>query len=229
MKKLVLFVSILCLTIPTIFFAQAKPKSSQQYNFTEVWVWTYSNINGDKSEMAIYREPKTNYWLITPDDAGFRDADEMSLWFIVKPNGEVLQAYQNAENINSKPKLIKHQLILNKHTELPKYWMNTGKTRKYGDASMGIPIITGKEYKVNYTKSNDQSTFYIGITKADFESLALFNDLNIDAKLPIRFPTDLPGKYVVLSEYTVFSYGSSVKCDFKYITPTEYYIDLGGF
>ena len=227
MKKFALIVSILCFTVPTILFAQQKAESKPKYNFTEVWVWTYTDSDGDKSEMAIYREPKTNYWLITPDDAGFRDADEMSLWFILKPNGEVLQAYQE-ESINNNPKLIKHQLILNKHTKFPQHWKTTGKTKRYGDAIMGFPIITGREYKVNYAKTNDQSTYYIGTTKTDFSLLALFNDLNIDAKLPIRFPTDLPGKYVVLSEHTVFSYGS-VKYDFKYTSPTEYYIDLSQF
>ncbi|MEZ4890815.1 MAG: hypothetical protein R2779_09795 [Crocinitomicaceae bacterium] len=53
-----------------MYFSSAQ-KTSSTIKFSEVWVWEYVNIDGKKGEMAIYREPKLNYWLITPDDADF--------------------------------------------------------------------------------------------------------------------------------------------------------------
>lgn len=227
MKRFVKIVCIGFLLFPLFVVAQQKKtiKSTSQYNFSEMWIWEYTDANGKKGQMAIYREPKFNYWLLTPDDAGFRHTDEMTLWFILKPNGEVLQAYQDGE-MNSRKKLIKHQLQLNKKIKLPDYWKPTGKTKKFGNTFSGFPKITGKEYKISYRKTIEQPTFYLASTKVNFSVLSHFNDLNIDAKLPVRFPKDIPGNYVTLSEYSVFPGKSSVQYSFKYISQTEYYIDL---
>lgn len=217
------------LLFPLFIVAQQKKtiKSATQYNFSEMWIWECIDANGNKAQMAIYREPKLNYWLLTPDDAGFRETDEMTLWFMLKPNGEVLQSYQDGEK-NQRKKLIKHQLYPDKKAILPDYWKATGKSRYFGDTFSGFPKIKGLEYKVSYTKTNDKSTLYLATTKADLSMLSLFNDLNIDAKLPIRFPKDIPGNFIALSENTVFP-GGAVQYAFKYISQTEYHLNLSEF
>ncbi len=229
MNRFVKIIFIGFLLFPLSGVAQQKKtiKGNTQYNFSEMWIWEYTNANGKKAQMAIYRQPKLNYWLLTPDDAGFREKDEMTLWFILKPNGEVLQAYQDGEK-NSGKKLIKHRLYPDKKAKLPDYWKATGKSRYFGDTFSGFPKIKGLEYKVGYGKTNDKSTFYLATTKADLSVLSLFNDLNIDAKLPVRFPKDVPGNFITLCENTVFPSGA-VQYIFKYISQTEYHLNLSEF
>lgn len=217
------------LLFPLFVIAQQKKtiKSTTQYNFSEMWIWEYTDANGNKAHMAIYREPKLNYWLLTADDTGFREKDEMTLWFMLKPNGEVLQAYQDGE-MNSSKKLIKHHLQPHKKNKLPDYWKATGKSKYFGDTFSGFPKIKGLEYKASYEKTNDKSTFYLATTKADLSMLSLFNDLNIDAKLPVRFPKDIPGNFIALSENTVFP-GGAVQYNYRYISQTEYHINLSDY
>lgn len=224
------FVKIMFIVfLPILSLAAAKQKkvikSGSRYNFSEMWVWEYTDANGKMGQMAIYREPKLNYWLLTPDDGDFREMDEMTLWFMLKPNGEVLQAYQDGEK-NSRKKLIKHYLHPDKKARLPDYWKATGESKYFGDTFSGFPKMKGMEYKVSYQKTNllEKSTFYLAITKADCAMLSLFNELNIDAKLPVRFPKDIPDYFVPLSENTIFP-GGAVQYAFKYISQTEYYID----
>lgn len=226
MNRFFKIILIVFLLFPLFAVAQQKQaiKSTTQYNFSEMWIWEYSDANGKKAQMAIYREPKLNYWLLTPDDAGFREIEEMTLWFILKPDGEVLQAYQDGEK-NSRKKLVKHQLHPVKKNKLPDYWKATGKSKYFGDTFSGFPTIKGLEYKVSYTKTNDKSTFYLATTKADLSMLSLFNDLNIDAKLPVRFPKDIPGHFITLSEETVLT-GGNVRYNFISISQTEYEINL---
>ncbi|HRP90361.1 MAG TPA: hypothetical protein PKX92_09985 [Edaphocola sp.] len=222
MKRITNILLIVFLLFPLLVLAQRKKTTSQKLNFSEVWVWEYTDSKGTKAEMVVYREPKLNYWLLTGEAYG--QTDEMSLWFVLKPNGEVLQAYQDEES-NSSKKMMKHRLYPDKKTVLPSNWKTTGNTKKFGDVSLGFPKFTGKEYKVSYGKTNEQSMFYLAATKADFSSLALFNDLDIDAKLPIRFPKDIPGNYIVLSEITKIQH-NVISYSFKYISYSEFHINL---
>lgn len=185
-KRVLLFILALCFWVN---FSSAQ-KTSSTINFTEVWVWEYVNIDGKKGKMAIYHEPKLNYWLITPDDAGFRDKDEMSLWFLIKPNGEVLQAYQDAEH--SSKRIIKHQLPLYVKSKLPSNWKTSGKSQLFGDKQTGFSEMEANEYQIEYGKTSEKTTIYIAKTKSEAWVLSFFNDLLIEAKLPIQFPRDLP-------------------------------------
>lgn len=199
-------------------------KNTTKYNFSEMWIWEYTDASGKKAQIGIYREPKLNYWLLTPDDAGFREVDQMTLWFILKPNGEVIQAYQDGE-INSRKKLIKHSLHLDKKVKLPDYWKATGKSKYFGDTFSGFAKMKGTEYIISYEKTSEKSTFYLATTKTNFATLSCFNDLNIDAKLPIRFPQDIPDNFITLSEEPVLASGN-VRYNFKSISQTEYEINL---
>ncbi len=207
--------------------SSAAQKTSSTINFTEVWVWEYENLDGKKGEMAIYREPKLNFWLLTPDDAGFRDKDEMSLWFLIKPNGEVLQAYHAAEH--SLTQIIKHQLPLDAKSKLPNNWKANGKREYFGDKHSGFPRMKGIGYHIQYEKSNEKTNIFLAHTKAEAWVLASFNDLNIDAKLPIQFPKEIPKNFVSVKELTEFSGGDSVQYRLKQISHTEYFIDLNEF
>ncbi len=198
----------------------------QSPHFSEVWVWEYTTTDGQKAEMAIYRAPQLNYWLLTNEAYGL--TDEMSLWFIVKPNGEVIQAYQDPESIHSK-KLMFHRLSVVKKSKLPSYWKATGETRLFGDRSLGFPLWQGKGFQVRYLKSSDRSSFYLASTKADFALLSSFNSLDIDAKLPIQFPKDIPAHLITLSENTTFPGGNSIQYRFKYISQATYFIDVTEF
>ncbi|MBX9449755.1 MAG: hypothetical protein KL787_08585 [Taibaiella sp.] len=124
--------------------------------------------------------------------------------------------------------MIKHQLHPIEKTKLPDYWKATGNSKYFGDTFSGFPKMKGMEYKISYEKTDEKSTFYLATTKADCAMLSLFNDLNIDAKLPVCFPKDIPGNYVVLSEHSTSAKGS-VQCLLKYISQTEYYVDMNNF
>lgn len=221
--RVLLFSLVLCFL--GHFTSAQKPNST--IKFTEVWVWEYENADGKKGEMAIYREPKLNYWLLTPDDAGFRDQDEMSLWFLIKPNGEVLQAYQDEEHLSKK--IIKHQLPLDVKSKLPGNWKATGKYEYFGDKHSGFPLMKGIGYQIRYEKTNEKASIFLAKTKAAAWVLSFFNDLNIDAKLPIRFPKELTKNFVAVKELTKFSGGNSVQYRFKHISHSEYFIDLTEF
>lgn len=226
MNRFFKIIFIAFLLFPLFAVAQQKQaiKSTTQYNFSEMWIWEYSDANGKMAQMAIYREPKLNYWLLTPDDACFRQTDEMTLWFILKPDGEVLQAYQEGEK-SSRKKLVKHQLHPVKKNKLPDYWKATGKSKYFGDTFSGFAKIKGIEYIISYEKTSEKSTFYLATTKTNFAALSCFNDLNIDAKLPIRFPQDVPDNFITLSEEPVLASGN-VRYNFKSISQTEYEINL---
>ncbi len=214
-KHLILFSLIIFLFLHVACAQQ----QSTSISFSEIWVWEYEDTKGNKREMAIYREPKLNYWLLTPDDANFRDKDEMTLWFILKPNGEVIQAFQDAEMNNLA--VIKHQLSLKKITKLPKSWKPSGNVKSFGNTEYGFSTFSGKEYKIKYEKSDEKTSLFIGRSNADFSILALFNELNIEAKLPIQFPKNIPKNNITLLEHTVSS-NFSLKYQYKYTTPTNY-------
>ena len=213
-KRGLLFILALCFGCT---FSSAQ-KTSSTIKFSEVWVWEYVNIDGKKGEMAIYREPKLNYWLITPDDAGFREQDEMSLWFLVKPNGEVLQAYQDAEH--SSKRIIKHQLPLLVKSKLPSNWKTTGKSQFFGDKNSGFPMMKGIEYQIRHEKTDEKTIVFLALTKAETWVLSFFNDLDSDAKLPVRFPKALPKNFVAVKEVVEFAGGGSVQYHFKQISHT---------
>lgn len=202
--------------------AQRVGFNKAKINFTEVWVWEYTDINGNKTEMAIYREPKLNYWLLTSETYG--STDEMCDWIILKPDGICYFAYKNAE-LDAGKTLLKMKMDVPKIKTMPLYWRKTGKRKFFGDKSLGFPRFNGIEYTVSYLKTKEKSSFYLANTNADFMPLSYFNDLETDAKMPISFPKDIPSNKVVLSE-KAFGLKYSVGYSFKYISHTEYHINF---
>ena len=225
MKRAIIICMLAVALFPFFPTAQQKKAASTKYNFTEVWVWEYENKDGKTAEMAIYREPKLNYWLLTAEAYG--NTDGMCDWILVKPEGSCYFAYKDAE-IGSGGSLLKVELDLQQVKTIPAYWKAGSRYQKFGNAALGSPTFNGREYGCTYTKTQERSTFYLARTAAAFAPLAVFNELDVDAKLPIRFPTDIPGNYVVLSEHTSGA-GYSVRYRFKYRSHTEYRIDLGQY
>lgn len=216
---------IACVLLPLFVTARQTKTGRTQYNFTEIWVWEYKGKDGKKGEMAIYREPKLNYWLLTAEAYG--NTDDMCDWILIKPDGTYYFAYKDAE-LGGGRTLLKMKQELPKVKSIPAYWKTSAKQKNFGNVSMGFPVFKGKEYKVSYLKTRDYSTFYLAATKANFTPLSIFNKLDTDARLPIRFPKDIPGNYIVLSENAEFPNGS-VQYSFKYISHTEYHIDLSEY
>lgn len=225
MKRLTIISIIACTLLPLFVTAQQKRTGSTQYNFTEVWVWEYKGRDGKMGEMAIYREPKLNYWLLTAEAYG--NSDDMCDWILIKPDGTYYMAYKDAE-LGGGRTLLKMKQALPKVKSIPANWKASVKQKNFGNASMGFPVFRGKEYKVSYLKTNENSTFYLATTKANFAPLSVFNELDADAKLPIRFPKDIPGNFIPLSENTVFP-GGLIQYSFKYISYTEYHLNLAEY
>lgn len=215
---------IACMLLP-FFVAAQQTTTAKKYNFTEAWVWEYTNASGNTNEMVLYRDPKSNCWLLTAEAYG--NTDGMCDWILVQPDGTCYFAYKDAELDNS-GSLLKMKLRPENVKAIPNYWNTENRYRKFGNTAMGFAAFNGRAYQCTYTKTKEQSTFYLAKTAAAFAPLAVFNELDIDAKLPVRFPKDIPGNYVVLSESSSGA-GYSVQYRFKYQSHTEYYIDLAQY
>lgn len=199
---------------------------AQTVKFTQVWVWEYQNNlipetePGHKGEIAIYFEPTKNYWLFTAEAYG--TSGEMFNWIIGKPDGTYLIC--TADEFGKKT-ITKEKLQFPVNKTLPKHYQFTGKKKIFNQNQLGFPKIEGKEFKVNYTKTNDRSSVFAGNFKADFSPLYFFNRLNIEAKLPFRFPVDLPKNKLLLQEVGIVN-KAKLQLIFKEISNTEYFIDL---
>lgn len=228
MMKSAFLSTLVCFLATISVFAQKKTtRATSAIHFSEAWVWNYTNASGEKGSVMIYREPKSGSWLLTKDDAGLGKTDEMTRWFLLQPNGEILQAYDDPER-NGRLKL--HRLRWQKKAvaHLPGYYKPTGKTARFGTANWGYKPVRGRSYNIAYQKTNEKTTVYLADSTLDWSALFAFNSLDMDAKLPIRFPVDIPPKKIPLSEETTGA-GWRTGYTFEGISSTEYDIDLSVF
>lgn len=100
-----------------------------------------------------------------------------------------------------------------------------GLSKYFGEESFGFSKFTGKSYCVDYIKTNEKSIFFITDVEFNVAPLYVFNTLELEAKLPIDFPLHLPESMLVLSESTELP-DKEISYKFKYISPTEYFIQL---
>src|SRR5690606_20015195 len=185
MKQLLLLLAV------TLFFecTQAQTKSLKSIQFTQVWVWEYQNDlvaesePGHKGELAVYYQPRLNYWLFTAEAYG--TSGEMYNWIVGKPDGSYILCATDEFG---------KQVITKQNLEIP-----LNKTT-FNQNQLGFSKIEGREFKVVYGKTNDQSSVFVSDFKADFLPLYFFNRLNTEAKLPFRFPEDLPKQTLLLEE-----------------------------
>lgn len=201
-------------------------KEDQHLIFTEVWVWEYKNEwieegeSGYEGEVAIYFNREKNYWLFTSEAYGV--SGEMTDWVIGKPNGEYIS--KSTDEFGHKS-IHKDSIIFHNYDNLSEYLIPLGASMSYGNPEMGFPLIQGNKYKVEYLKTNDSTTLYLGETIVDMRPVYYFNQLISEAKLPMFFMTELPNNKIILSDFTISS-GHHINLEFKYISHTEYHIEL---
>ncbi len=150
MKSLAILSQIVYMLLSFSVVAQQKKAASTKCNFTELWVWEYKGKDGKTGEMALYREPKLNYWLLTAEAYG--NTDGMCDWILVQPEGICYFAYKDSE-IGSGGSLLKVKLDLQQVKTLPAYWKTGSRYQKFGNAAMGFSIFNGREYQCAYTKT----------------------------------------------------------------------------
>jgi hypothetical protein len=214
MLKKILFL----LLLPLVHYGQ---KNTKTMRFEEVWVWEYENLEGEKGEVAIYRNDKTGYWLFTPEAYG--TSGEMIEWIIGKPNGEYLMCYQDAE-LNSSLKYANFKVSFNPVTTLS--YKPLGKSKTFGTTDLGYSLISGNSFEKTYNKTVDKSLYYIGTyPKINMYPIYYFNTIGGDTVLPIYFPQDLPSSQIVLEEVSKVG-NKQMTIRFKFISSTEYYVEV---
>ncbi|EID75388.1 hypothetical protein [Imtechella halotolerans] len=201
----------------TVMIAQSK-----DLNFTEAWVWEYIDSTSIKQEMVLYREPKTGSWLFTSE--AFGSTCEMCNWLLFMPNGNCYISYFDPA-LNGIEKIIVLSYETPIYKAIPSNWEPTGLSKYFGEESFGFSKFTGKSYCVDYIKTNEKSIFFITDVEFNVAPLYVFNTLELEAKLPIDFPLHLPESMLVLSESTELP-DKEISYKFKYISPTEYFIQL---
>lgn len=194
--------------------------------FTEVWVWEYLNEwipkgePGHQGEMAIYFHPEKNYWLFTSEAYGI--SGEMTDWVIGQTDGKYIS--QNTDEFGKKS-IHKDSITFHNYENLNEHLIPLGTFTSFGNSDMGFPLIQGEKFNVEYLKTNDIATLYLGEINVDMRPVYHFNQLQTEAKLPVFFMTDLPKNQLILSDSTLSS-EKHINLKFKYISPTEYHIEM---
>lgn len=219
--------SLLLLILPFICSCtQAQIKTPISVHFTQAWVWEYQNSfipknePGHIGEIVVYFEPKLNYLLFTTEAYG--NSGEMYNWILGKPDGTYVLC---ATDEFGKQTITAQKLKFPLNGIMAKHYKPAGKKKVFNQNLLGFQKIEGKEYKVNYLKTNDQSSIFLGDVKANFLPLYFFNRLNIEAKLPFQFPLDLPKNKLLLQEIS-FVNRKKMQLVFKEISHTQYEIYL---
>lgn len=208
------------------YAALAQSSDTLVIKFTQAWVWEYQNDlidrdePGHQGEMVVYFDPDSNFWLFTGEAYG--TSGEMFDWVIGKPDGTYILS--TSDEFGSKA-IIQQQLEFPCAKNLPEYYIPTGKAKLFNQNKLGFADLEGKEFKIDYLKTLDQSADFIVEFEANFLPLYFFNRLDSEAKLPVQFPTDLPSDRLLLEENSLVG-GRKIHLRFKEISHTEYFIDL---
>lgn len=222
MKSLFLFPILLFFS----FCLFAQTASTQKIKFTQTWVWEYQNSlipknePGYAGEIVVYFEPKLNYWLFTTEAYG--NSGEMYNWILGKPDGTYVLC---ATDEFGKQTITAQKLKFPLNKIMAKHYKLAEKKKAFNQNLFGFQKIEGKEYKVNYLKTIDQSSIFLGDVRANFLPLYFFNRLNIEAKLPFQFPLDLPKNKLLLQEISLVN-RKKLQLVFKEISHTDYEIYL---
>lgn len=234
MYKIIYFLAAILLCSTNFSIAQGKNQNNQskkntspkkQYLFEEVWVWTYIDYDSNQKDFEAYRESKTGSWLLPK--TSLNEAGEMIEFIICHPDGTYYIAWQNAE-FQTQNTIQKQNIAFDKQTQIPDYLKKSSVTKSYGDPNLGYHKILGTSYKMQYEMMNGESTLFLAKENANFHPLYYFNQLDLEAKIPIYFPLDLPADILVLEEENTSS-NNNFKYKFKYISSTEYHVDLKNY
>lgn len=199
-------------------FGQSQTSKFEELHFSEFWVWEYPNEYGELQEFGIFRSPERNFWLLTLDSYGATDG--MTKWFLLKPSGQVVQSY--ASEHGGGDEYLQHRLPISRKQKLPNNWTRESDTKQFGTPEESFGIFEGRAY-TSTNMADLGSTFYFSPHEASFAPLAYFNDLEIDAKLPVYFSRNIPTNWIPLAQY----HGQRGKIfEFKGVFPTSYYIRI---
>lgn len=200
--------------------------TGQELSFPQVWIWEYTNEfipenePGHSGEMAVYYSPDKNYWLFTQEAYGI--SGEMTDWIVGKPDGEYIIVYTDE---HGKRQIEKQFITIHKTVRLNESFLPQKERMSFGNPVSGFPLIRGEKYLLTYLKTTDSSVFYIGDVNADLTPVYYFNQLNLEAKLPVYFPLDIPANKIILSDSTRSS-GRKISLRFRYISHTEYQVNM---
>lgn len=201
--------------------------NDSELHFTQVWVWEYQNEwipeneSGHKGEIAIYYHPEKDFWLFTQEAYGI--SGEMTDWIVGKPDGEYLIA---STDEYGKKRIEKLSITIPETDSLNVLFFPKKEPMSFGNPDLGFPLIRGEKYVLNYLKTLDKTTLYLGDVAVDLSPVYYFNQLDIEAMLPVDFLTNIPANKIVLSDSTTTS-GKNISLRFRYISHAEYYVHLG--
>lgn len=213
-------------TAPEKNSIRAKHNLRDHYNFTELWIWEYTDYYGEKGDVWVYREPESGYWLFTQDAYG--NTDGMSDWIMGLTNGTYLLGYVNPE-MGSKKQLMELKTSYEIDDELLKLWKKTNITAPFAQTAHSMRKFTGTAYEVSYPKLSDRSRIYLAETEVDFRPVYYFNTLDSDARLPIHFPLVLSKNQFALADSSVMGDGTMVTYTFKEVSPNQYHVQLNEY
>jgi len=221
-----LFLIPILLFFSSFAVAQTIYKDNMEFNFTQAWVWEYKNELipenefGHQGEMVVYFHPGLNYWLFNFESFG--NSGEMFEWILGKPDGTYLI---QAKDEFGKSIIWEEKLEFKEVKQIPEYYFETGQTKIFNQNELGFEPILGKEYQLNYEKTEEETCTYLAEFPQNFAPLYFFNQLNLGAKIPFNFPIDLPQNTLILEEETQTPNGR-ITMKLMMISNTEYQIDL---
>lgn len=218
--------------LPILLFFSSCTKSqvingdNTELHFTQVWVWEYKNElkgveePGYQGEIVVYFHPELNYWLFNFESFG--TSGEMFEWVLGKPDGTYII---HAKDESGKSIFWEEKLEFENLKKIPSYYKPSRDKEVFNQNDLGYEKLTGKAYQIHYEKTEEKGKVYLTKYPQNFLPLYYFNQLNLEAKLPIHFPLDLPEDVLMLKEETTTPNGEMLM-SLKMISNTEYYIYL---
>ena len=205
---------------------QMSYKENSEINFTQAWVWEYKNELipgneiGHQAELVVYFHPELHYWLFTVEAFGV--SGEMLDWIIAKPDGTYL--VKGKDEFGNEV-IWEERIEFSEESGISEAYRETGNSKIYNQNALGFEPILGKEYSVQFEKTEEESCFYLAESDLDFSPIYFFNQLNLEVKIPVHFPNNLPQNQLILEEETQTPNGR-IQTKLKWISNTEYFVYL---
>lgn len=225
MRYSVAVVALIAATVMTSFSAQGqkrKQKNNQPIVFTEVWIWEYARPGCSAQEMEVYYHPGLRYWLIP--GTSLEPYEEMVRWYMLKPDGEVLEAYSDAE-YRASNLLASYRYDTTTYSSFNAGWQKGTDRQFVGDSLLWSRTFTATEYVMPTVKTPEHKQIYLADTWVNLAPLYAFNSIDLPCKLPIAFPHGFPSNMVVVKGRTTPVYGD-VSYNLKHVGFTQYYVNL---
>lgn len=205
-----------------IFFCFEGSTAQKNINFTQQLTFEYQK-DGQKGEFSVFLEPKTSTWLLEKHETFAGKVDDIDYW-ILQPDGKIM-ILGTAENGKKTKLVFKNPLALkNKSTISGK---KTKNSKLFGKNTYGWQMLKGEQYQLDFGKGT--TNVYLSKVIFNCRPLLAYNfSLDVENYLPafysIDYPSFIPKNYLVIEETNKSDYYR-----LKFISPTEYIIDLGNY